>query len=131
MVPQPTFVPFDELKEFELDPKAVDPTRFLVVGRNGFVLGRVKGMIASRDLGEIVYLVVATTPSNFREGRGEERLLPLAWVNLAPMRAQVQVPHLAPLAFRRLPIYQPGTALPAAIPFPRPTPEEVEFWDIV
>ena len=124
------FMPFDELKNFELDPKAVDPTRFLVIGRNEFVLGRVKRLIARTDLGEIAYLVVGTSPSNFREGRGEERLLPVAWVELNPMRAQVQVPQLSPLAFRRLPLYRPGVALPSEIPFPRPTPEEVEFWDI-
>lgn len=130
MVPQPTFVPFDELRDYELAPQAVDPTLYLVVGRDGFVFGRVRRLIARRDLGEIVYLVVTTSPSNFREGRGEERLLPLAWAELAPMRAQVQVPQLSPLAFRRLPLYRPGASLPTAIPFPRPTPEEVEFWDI-
>lgn len=130
MKKQPVFVPFDELPDFELDPKAVDPMRYLVIGRNAFVFGRVKRMIARPDLGEIVYLVVQTSPSNFREGRGEERLLPLSWCEFVPTRAQVKLPQLSPLAFRRLPLYEAGADLPAEIPFPRPTPEEIEFWDI-
>ena len=126
----PDLTPFDELGGYELTPGAVDPMRFAVLGRNDFVLGRVRRLIASASRGEILYLVVGTAPSNFKDGRGEERLVPLAWAELNVMRRQVRLPQLSPLAFRRLPLYHPGAPLPADIPFPTPRPDEVEFWDI-
>lgn len=130
MKPNQDLIPFDELGGYELAPGATDPMRYAVLGRNDFVFGRVRRLIASAGRGEIVYLVVGTAPSNFRDGRGEERLVPLAWAELNVMRRQVRLPQLSPLAFRRLPLYHPGAALPAEIPFPTPRPDEVEFWDI-
>ena len=126
----PSFVPLDELAHYELAPGSTDPLRFVVVGRNDFVFGRVRRLIAAPARGEIIYLVVGTAPSNFRDARGEERLLPLAWAELNAMRRQVRVPQLSPMAFRRLPLYHPGGAVPAEVVFPLPRPDEVEFWDI-
>lgn len=123
-------VALDDLGAYELTPDALNPLRFTVVGRADFVLGRVRRLIASISRQEIIYFVVGTTPSNFRDGTIEERLVPLSWADLNPMRRQVRLPQLSPVAFRQLPLYHPGMTFPSEVTFPLPTPDEVEFWDI-
>lgn len=124
------FVALDDLEAYELMPNSPDPLRYTVLGARDFVLGRVRRLIASVAREEVVYLVVSTAISNFREGKGEERLVPVSWAELVSHRRQVKLPQLSSLAFRRLPLYHPGGTLPEAIDFPQPAPDEIEFWDI-
>lgn len=130
MMKSSTFMALDELEEYELLPGAIDPRRFVVLGARDFVLGRVRRLIVSVEREEVAYLVVNTGVSNFRDGKGEERLVPVEWAELVGHRRQVKLPHLSSLGFRRLPVYHPGGAVPAKVDFPQPLPDEIEFWDI-
>lgn len=111
-------VALDALDSHELTPGHVDPTRFTVIGASDFVLGSVAHLLVDPDRGEVIYLVVNTRLSAYREGRGEERLLPLAWTDLLASRRQVRVPRISRYSFRMLPLYDPS-AIPAQIEFPR------------
>lgn len=121
--------PFDELSEYELEADLNDPTHFTVIGAADFVFGRVRRLLVDLDSNEVVYLVVNTHISNFTEGRGEERLVPLAWGELVRMRRQFRLPHLSRFGFSRLPLYQPDD-IPEAIAFPTPNPEDPDLRDI-
>jgi hypothetical protein len=126
----PRFAALDELEQYELLPGVSDPCRFAVLGRRDFVLGRVRRLIVDLEEQEVAYLVVNTSMSNYRDGKGEERLVPVAWAELISHRGQVKLPHLTSLGFRRLPVYHPGSPIPAKVEFPQPLPDEIEFWDI-
>jgi hypothetical protein len=121
--------PFDELVDYELESQLHDPTHFTVVGAADFVLGRVRRLLVDLDSNEVVYLVVNTRISNYQDDRGEERLVPLAWGELVRTRRQFVLPHLSRFGFKRLPIYQPE-AIPEAIAFPPPNPEDPDLRDI-
>jgi hypothetical protein len=124
------FHALDELETHELLPGSIDPRRFAVLGGHDFVLGRVRRLIVDMVKQEVAYMVVNTSMSNFRDGKGEERLVPVAWAELLPQRRQAKLPHLTSLGFRRLPVYHPGGPIPAKVEFPLPLPDEIEFWDI-
>jgi hypothetical protein len=124
------FLALDDLEAFELVPGNSDPRRFVVLGAHDFVLGRVRRLIVSVTREEVVYLVVNTSMSNFGDGKGEERIVPVAWSELVPHRRQVRLPHLSSLGFRRLPVYHPGGSIPVRVEFPHPLPDEIEYWDI-
>src|ERR1041384_4637400 len=126
----PRYQALDELDAYELVPGLSDPRRFVVLGSRDFVLGRVRRLIVDLEREEVLYLVVNTAMSNFRDGKGEERLVPVGWAELLPHRRQVKLPHLSSLGFRRLPVYHPGGQIPAKVEFPLPLPDEIEFWDI-
>ncbi|HEY9723795.1 MAG TPA: hypothetical protein V6D47_17420, partial [Oscillatoriaceae cyanobacterium] len=100
-------VALETLDSHELMPDHVDPTRFTVVGASDFVLGNVTQLLVDPDRGEVVYFVVNTRLSSYRDGRGEERLLPVAWTTLLPMRRQVRVPRISRYSFRMLPLFDP------------------------
>lgn len=121
--------PLDELSDFELETDLNDPTQFTVIGEADFVLGRVQRLLVDLDTQEVVYLVVNTRISNFAEGRGEERLVPLSWGELVRMRRQVRMPQLSRFGFARLPLYQPDD-VPEAIAFPTPLPEDPDLREI-
>ena len=121
--------PLDELTDYELEVDLDDPTQFTVIGAADFVFGRVRRLLVDLDTHEVVYLVVNTRISNYAEGRGEERLVPLAWGELVRMRRQVRLPHLSRFGFARLPLYQPDD-IPEAIDFPTPNPEDPDLRDI-
>ena len=127
---QGKFRALDELEDYELDPNRTDPRRFAVLGAHDFVLGRVRRLLVSVERREVVYLVVSTAVSNFKDGKGEERLVPIAWAELVRQRRQVRLPQLSSFGFRRLPLYHPGGPVPAHVDFPQPMPEEIEYWDI-
>ena len=124
-----TFTPLEDLAEYELLPGVINPLMFTVLGAGDFVLGRVRRLIASVERGEVVYLVVNTGVSNYRDAKGEERLVPVAWTDFLPHRRQVRLPQLSPVGFRHLPLYHPGGTIPAQIDFPKPLPDEVAYWD--
>jgi hypothetical protein len=105
-------------------PGTEDPTRYAVIGARDFVLGTVTRLIVDTQTDQIAYLVVNTRISNFREGRGEDRLVPVGWSELVGSRRQVRLPHLAWYAFRQLPLYLDGAPLPEQIEFPRPFEDE-------
>jgi hypothetical protein len=130
MQPTANFVALDELEAYELLPGLADPRRFVVLGARDFILGRVRRLIVDLSKQEVVYLVVNTAMSNFRDGKGEERLVPVAWAELVSHRRQVKLPQLSSPGFRRLPVYHPGGQVPAKVDFPLPLPDEIEFWDI-
>lgn len=111
--------PFDELAEYEFELADHDPTQFLVVGASDFVLGRVKRLLVDVETGDVVYLVVNTRDSNYLDGRGDERLVPLAWAELVPSRRQVRLPQVSRYTFRLLPPYRPLEEVPESIDFPR------------
>lgn len=121
--------PLDELSDFELETDMNDPTQFTVIGEADFVLGRVQRLLVDLDTQEVVYLVVNTRISNFAEGRGEERLVPLSWGELVRMRRQVRMPQLSRFGFARLPLYQPDD-VPEAIAFPTPLQEDPDLREI-
>ncbi|MDB5096977.1 MAG: hypothetical protein JWM80_1398 [Cyanobacteria bacterium RYN_339] len=124
------FQALDELEHYELVPGLPDPRRFAVLGSHDFVLGRVRRLIVDLEKREVAYMVVNTSMSNFHDGKGEERLVPVGWAELLPGRRQAKLPHLTSLGFRRLPVYHPGGPIPATVDFPLPMPDEIEFWDI-
>lgn len=128
--PRPDLTTLADLQDHELAPGTIDPTQFVVLGLHEFVLGRVRRLVVSRKRQEVVYLVVSTATSNFRDSLGEERLVPAAWASLVPHRRQAVLPHLTPMGFRCLPIYHAGGTIPDQIDFPAPHPDEVAYWDI-
>jgi hypothetical protein len=119
----------DELTDYELESAVDDPTHYTVVGAADFVLGRVRRLLVDLDANEVLYLVVNTRISNYKEERGEERLVPLAWGELVRTRRQIVLPHLSRFGFKRLPLYQPD-AVPEAVAFPTPNPEDPDLRDI-
>lgn len=118
----------DELPDYELELGQDDPTQFTVIGAGDFVLGRVRRLLVDLDAREVVYMVVNTRISNFAEGRGEERLVPLAWGELVRCRRQVRLPQLSQFAFARLPHYQPDD-IPESVAFPA-IPDESDWREI-
>lgn len=122
--------PFDELSDYELELADQDPTQFVMVGASDFVLGRVKRLLVDVETGEVKYLVVNTRDSNYLDGRGEERLVPLAWAELVRNRRQVRVPQLSRYTFRLLPLYRPGEEVPESVDFPRLALEDPDVRDI-
>jgi hypothetical protein len=121
--------PLDELTDYELETDLDDPTHYTVIGAADFVFGRVRRLLVDVDSQEVVYLVVNTRISNYAEGRGEERLVPLAWGELVRTRRQIRLPHLSRFGFLRLPHYQPDD-VPEVIAFPVPNPEDPDLRDI-
>jgi hypothetical protein len=121
--------PLDELADFELETDHADPTHYAVIGAADFVFGRVRRLLVDLDRQEVVYLVVNTRISNYQEGRGEERLVPLAWGELVRTRRQIRLPHLSRFGFMRLPLYQPDD-IPEHVAFPTPNPEDPDLRDI-
>jgi hypothetical protein len=124
------FAALEELEDHELLPGITDPRRFAVLGARDFVLGRVRRLIVDLEKQEVAYLVVNTSMSNYRDGKGEERLVPVGWAELVGHRRQAKLPHLTSMGFRRLPVYHPGSPIPGKVEFPQPLPDEIEFWDI-
>lgn len=131
-MPQSTsrLICLDELTDYELAPGGEDPTRFTVIGQGDFVLGTVARLIVDPVREEVVYLVVNTRISNFRESRGEERLVPLAWCELMPVRRQARLPQLPWYAFRLLPLFRAEGPLPESIEFPRPFSDDLDLPEI-
>lgn len=122
-------MPIEDLPEFELEHAAHSPMHYAVVGAADFVLGRVRTLLVDTRRHEVAYLVVSTRMAPDAGATAEERLVPLSWVELVHMRRQVRLPHLSRLAFRRLPLYEPG-AVPEAVEFPTPSLEDPDMRDI-
>lgn len=122
--------PMDELAAFELELGDENPMHYAVIGASDFVLGRVKGLLVDTRRLEVVHMVVNTCQSTYRDDRGEDRLVPLAWAELVHMRRQVRLPHLSRMGFRQLPLYRPGEDAPEAIDFPAPHADDPDLRDI-
>ena len=122
--------PLDELPAFELELQDRNPMHYVVVGAADFVLGRVKRLLVDTDRLEVVYAVVNTRLSTYRDDRGEDRLLPLDWAELVHMRRQVRLPHLSRVGFRQLPLYRADEPLPERGDFPAPSLEDPDLRDI-
>lgn len=122
--------PLDELTAFELELDENNPLHYVVVGAADFVLGRIKRLLVDTERLEVVYVVVNTRQSTYRDDRGEDRLLPLDWGELVHMRRQLRLAHLSRVGFRQLPLYRPDEPLPERIEFPAPSLEDPDLRDI-